>query len=425
VADDNRDTADAAPCPSPNLRFRTERRCETPAVIRQPFRVVPAGKLAHSDRVRWRQWLYQDADLPPSPFLTAEYAEHAHAIVPGGEVARIERGGSTVGFWAFQRRGGAIQPLGAPLTDYQGVVSSPEVASDIGTLIGAAGANRYCFTGLNLPGPPRGQVVNRTPMIADLRGGFEAYYARRSKLFRKYFNDKRRLIRQFEGEIGPATFTWHDDDPLALKWLLDRKRAQFRETAQYDIFSCGWTERLLRRLVDVRTPRFGGSISTMRAQGKLIAAVYTLRAGPACHIWFPAYDPAHGRFSPGALSMLNLLRLAADEGVEFVDFGLEGDQYKRYFAEPRRLVYEGCIRAAPAPADEPRPSSIVDPRELGRIDRLLLKARRRRFILSACEPEWGGRMVGLMSMTALMIHRRVQWTPTDRDLRRVAHIIIQ
>jgi CelD/BcsL family acetyltransferase involved in cellulose biosynthesis len=390
--------------------------------MRQALHISSAGKLTQDDCARWDRWLRMGADLPASPFLTPEFAELARATVPGGEVARIELEGATVGFWALQRRGGTLQPLGAPLNDYQRLVSSPEISADIGALISAAGANRYCFTGLTLPFQPRGQIVTRTPMIADLRDGFDSYFARQSNLNRKYFNDKRRLIRQFELEAGPATFLWHDDDPLALSWLLDRKRAQFRATAQYDIFSCGWTEGLLRRLLDMRTPSFGGSISTMRAQGRLIAAVYTIRAGSACHIWFPAYDPEYGRFSPGALSMLNLLRLAADEGVRFVDFGLEGDQYKRYFAEPRQQVYEGCIRAAPALASEPRPSSIVDPRELGRLDRLLLKARRRRFILSACEPQWQGRMVGLMSMTASMIHRRVQWPPAHQGLRRMAHI---
>lgn len=343
--------------------------------------------LTASERGAWRAMVDASPALR-SPYFSVDYALAADGIVPGATVAVVHRAGEIVGFLPFQKRGGAAQPLGAPLCDYHGLISAPDAAIDLPRVLQLAGVGAYRFGGLVAAQPPEGaRAFAHAAMRADLSEGLEPWLAARPSA-RKFFKDKERARRAAERDLGALEFQMEDDAPDLLDWVIAGKREQYRRTARHDIFACGWTEQFLRRLWEERTPGFGGRIATLRAGGALIAAEFGLRAGPVRHIWFPTYEPSVSRWGPGTLLMISMTRAAAeDPTVSELDYGREGDSYKRFYADPVGVVYEGGLdlngwrqvsaRAADAAlAAAPGLKPLAEVRE---------RMRRRFEIITACE----------------------------------------
>ena len=348
--------------------------------------VLRAGALTRSERDAWRAFTAASPSFR-SPFFSLDFALVADEIAPEAGVAVIHRAGEIAGFLPFQKRGGIVQPLAAPLCDYHGVIAAPGERIDLAEVIRLTGAGAYRFNGLVGPHAPEGgRAFAHASLRADVSAGLEAWLDARPQT-RKFFKDKERARRAAERDLGPLEFRMEDDTPGLLPFVIAHKRDQYRRTARHDVFGCGWTGELLRRLWDQRTPEFGGRISTLRAGGRLIAAEYGLRAGPVRNIWFTVYDPDLSRWGPGTLLMINMLKGAAnDETLNELDFGREGDAYKRYYADPGETVFEGTVavdawrkvstQAADATLAAPPFKRVAEVRE---------RMRRRFDIITACE----------------------------------------
>jgi hypothetical protein len=50
------------------------------------------------------------------------------------------------------------------------------------------------------------------------------------------------------------------------------------------------------------------------------------------HWWFPAYDPAFARDSPGLVLLAELLGAADEAGIGLLDFGKGDEDYKAWFS---------------------------------------------------------------------------------------------
>ena len=142
-------------------------------------------------------------------------------------------------------------------------------------------------------------------------------------------------------------FTFGRDDPGALGVILRLKREQMLRAGQHDIFACGWTERLLRRLLEETDADFGARIAVLRTGSDIAAAEIGLGSGGAYHLWFPVYDHAYARYSPGSLMTLDTIEAAATLGMRSVDFGAGGEDYKTAFADPGAVVLEGAVLTSP------------------------------------------------------------------------------
>jgi CelD/BcsL family acetyltransferase involved in cellulose biosynthesis len=222
-------------------------------------------------------------------------------------------------------------------------------------------------------------------MVADLSGGFEAYLANRRLAGQgDFLKDKRRRMKMLVRDHAPVELAFGADDPGALGYVLRLKKEQFARGGQHDIFACGWTEALLRRLLEHPDPDFGARIAVLRTGEAIVAAEIGLISGGAYHLWFPVYDPAFHRYSPGQLMTLETLKLLAARGVRTVDFGAGGEDYKRAFADPGEAVFEGQVLASPVRAAVASALGLKrQRRKLGRrIDRIV-----------ACEPKLAGRVI--------------------------------
>lgn len=350
---------------------------------------VRAVELGAVERARWNV-LRASNRLLASPYFDLRYIDVAADVAPGARVAIIRQHGDIVGFLPFQRRGGLLQPLAAPMSDFHGVVAEPNAQLDLPDILRQLGAERTRVRGWIGPVGDQTEPSVRPAMAADLSAGFAAYEAGRNAAFLK---DKRRRRRALERDHGPVSFSFDAPTPAMLDQIIAGKRQQLHRTQQYDIFACGWTAALLHRLAQSAEPDFGLKLATLRAGDTIVAAEVGLTSGERHHLWFPIYDAAYGRFSPGSLMTLETLRAAAAQGISRVDFGPGEEAYKHDFADPAEPVFEGVIHARPAMA-------------LG-LERLpgMTRLARRFDRITACEPSLMGQVRGASSFVTAMSRR--------------------
>ena len=87
------------------------------------------------------------------------------------------------------------------------------------------------------------------------------------------------------------------------------------------------------------------------ADGAPVAGHLGLRQGSVIAAWFPAYDTAFRRYSPGLLQHLAMAHDAAADGVEVIDLGRGDKTYKDELKTREITVAEGRVtRAVPSAA---------------------------------------------------------------------------
>ncbi|WP_426036027.1 GNAT family N-acetyltransferase [Brevundimonas sp. DC300-4] len=357
--------------------------------------VVKADQLTVADRVLWRAMVEANPDLS-SPYFRWEFTEIAARISPDAAVAIFSRGGRTIGYFPHQRRGSAIQPLGAPMNDYHGVIAMPGEAPSLATVAALLNAPR-----LNVSawvGPSGAGELRETLMTVTPEEGFDAWYVERRQTWGKYFKDKERARRSLEAELGPIRVQRGLTDPALLDQLIGLKRDQYARTGRHDIFACGWTRDLLHALMASEHEDFGASMAALWAGDRLTAIEYSLHAGDRYHFWFPAYEPALARCSPGILLTMDTMRLGCDAGFRVFDFGFGGEGYKKYFCNATQTVREAVIV-------KPGVGSMLSDAAVGLLntaaggqgERLRTSVRRRWAAIEACETTSANRLMGAVA----------------------------
>ena len=350
--------------------------------------------LGDADWAIWRAMLEANPALA-SPYFRPEFARVAGRVSPGAAVAVFSRDGETVGFFPHQRRGGAMQPLAAPMNDYHGIIAFPGEAPSLeeaAEVLGAARLNLTAWVG------PTGLGEDRRTVQVELDGsGYDGWYAGRRVTFGKFFKDKERARRSMEAELGPLRVEHGLRDAALLDWLIDLKRDQYRRTGRHDIFACGWTADLLHALLKEEGEGLGASLAALWAGDRLTAVEYSLHAGDQYHFWFPGYEPSLARCSPGILLSLDTMRLASAHGYRTFDFGFEGEHYKKYFCNGFRVVREAVVLKPGLGATLSQAAvGALNLAGSGRGERLRTSVRRRWAAIEACETTPTARMQGAM-----------------------------
>lgn len=363
----------------------------------------------------WREWTATNPTLT-SPYFRWDYAEIAGRVCPGAALAVFRRVGRIVGFFPFQRRGRAVQPLGAPMNDYHGVIAPAEETISLEEVARLLKASRLSVPGWI--GAGEAGCARQTVQVVMPESGYDAWYAERRATYGKYFKDKERARRSLEAELGPMRVERALRDPDMLDRLIELKAAQYRRSGLHDIFACGWTRDLLQALMADPRADFGASMAAMHAGDKLVAVEFSLYAGRHYHFWFPVYEPALARCSPGILLSMDTMRLAAAEGFRVFDFGFEGETYKKYFINARQTVREAIVvRPGPVQALGDLTAAALS-RVGGRGEALRTSLRRRWSTIEACEPTAAGQVRGA-AVAARALARKA--TAAKRTTARVAH----
>ncbi len=308
------------------------------------------GELTTADRTAWsdlqsRAWDSGYQGLA-NPFLAPEFATAVARQRRGVRVAVIRERGEPVAFFPFQRGAlGVGRAVGLGLSDCQGMVHRPGFRFDARELLRACGLAVWEFDHLVDGQPPfEGGATGSFPSpVMDVAAGYPAYLEqlreRAPKFTRTTLAKERRLGR----DVGEVSYVHDERDPAALRTLMAWKSAQYRRTGRSDRFARPWIVRLVEQLLHTRGDSFAGLLSVLYAGGRPIAAHFGLRSQRVLSCWFPAYDTAFSKYSPGLVLHLRMAEGAAADGMSYLDLGRGEKDYKESLKTRELLVHEGWV----------------------------------------------------------------------------------
>lgn len=313
----------------------------------------PFSRLSEEDLLTWRNLLAQAA--PGGAFFSPAYARAVHETGRAElRIVLLRRAGVLVGVMGLQRahgwlgRLGLFEPLGGAMTDYFGLVATPDVVTDWASLLSGAGVHCLYFTHLDESQRAHGLqgdapcVGLRTVVHAD--GGAAHWQALRQR-DKKLVSDTERRERKLIQDHGEPVFRLVSDQPLVdLRELVRLKNAQYVRTGKERGALLDDTNvKLLEALLQADDPHARPRLSTLKVGGRLVAGHFGLQCGETLHYWFPVYDEAFAAYSPGRLLMKHVLHAASEAGIRVIDRG-EGDTVaKREFATESHRFLNGLL----------------------------------------------------------------------------------
>ena len=281
-----------------------------------------------------------------SPFLSPEFTIAVGRLRQAAVVAVLTEGQDITGFFPFERRRLRVGvPIGAGLTDCQGLVHAPGAKWDGRALLRACGISSWRFDHLvtgQEPFEAYRAALAPSPVI-DLSCGFAAYHASLRAAAPDFCRELARKARKLAREVGELCLVTYSRDVDVLRTLMGWKSVQYRRTGRIDRFSEPWVIELLDSLLATRTGGLSGVLSMLYAGDAPVAGNFGLRSGPVLAGWCSAYDTRFARFSPGLIHHLRLAEESAAAGVQLVDLGKGTKQYKETLKSGDQFVAEGIV----------------------------------------------------------------------------------
>ncbi|MFD7709004.1 GNAT family N-acetyltransferase [Streptomyces sp. NPDC059785] len=314
------------------------------------FSVYRPGELSAADRLAWTA-LQSKAHLNGSPglanpFLSPEFTLAVGRCRRGVRIAAVREDGEPAAFFPFQRTvTGVGRAVGLGVSDCQGLVHRPGFQWDARALLHSCGLAVWEFDHLVEGQAPFEAGASGTfpSPVMDIDQGYDTYLRRlreRSPKFTRTTLAKERRLGRDHGEVRYV----HDErDPAALRTLMGWKSAQYRRTGRSDRFAHPWITALARQLFHTRSESFAGILSVLYAGGRPVAAHFGLRTERVLACWFPAYDPAFSKYSPGLILHLRMAEAAAADGIAQLDLGRGQKEYKDSLKTRELNVSEGWV----------------------------------------------------------------------------------
>lgn len=369
-------------------------------------RIVSIEDMSAAEIVLWNDWACQDGQLV-SPYLRFEFAEIVARTRQDVRVAILEDETGIAGFFPHHAPcGGIIRPVGAPMSDYQGIVGRPGARFDVGQLVRACGTSALVFDNWHCPkgGLPRSRQERDGSVVVDLKHGAEAYFAERRSLHKDHFKKTARRQRAAERDFGPVRVELGDPKGEAFAQLQAWKSEQYVTTGKLDVFSIGWVRDVLRDLRRREGQEFSGLTAALWFGDRLAAVEFGLVGGDVYHSWFPAYDPELAKYSPGLLLLHGLFEQAHERGLSRIDLGRGGAHYKKYYAsyeiplDQGRLLVPGLASAGILSWEMTERLAGVMP---DRLASLPVRLRRRWSQVSAFQPRLAPRLASFTASISL------------------------
>lgn len=293
-----------------------------------------------------RQWEQLRATNPiyASPFYSPHFTMAVGEVRRDAQVAIFEQDGRIVGFLPFHRvRGRIAKPIGGHLNDYHGAVLAPGFTLADPGLLNAAGLDAYDFD--HLPrqfgcGLKATDVGEASPQM-DLSAGYEDCIAAKGDSWKRGQRDMARKLRKMEREVGPVRFEFSSDSSALFELHTQMRNTLYRRMGLRSDYCTGWEGEVLHSLRNTERPGFRSTLSVLFAGSQPVAAHFGLVSGGVLHWWFPAYDLAVQRYSPGLQLIDGCARQAISEGISIIDFGKGDDRYKALFADRSTPMLKG------------------------------------------------------------------------------------
>nr|WP_202498614.1 GNAT family N-acetyltransferase [Streptomyces sp. SID5469] len=306
--------------------------------------------MSAADRAAWTA-LQSKAHLDGSPelanpFLSPEFTLAVGRCRRGVRIAVAREDGEPAAFFPFQRTAtGVGRAVGLGVSDCQGLVHRAGFTWDAQELLQACGLALWEFDHLVAGQAPfeAGAAGTFPSPVMEVDQGYEAYLrglrARSPKFTRTTLAKERKLGR----DTGGVRYVHDERDPAALRTLMTWKSAQYRRTGRSDRFAHAWITHLVQQLFHSRSEPFAGILSVLYADDRPVAAHFGLRSERVLACWFPAYDPAYAKYSPGLILHLRMAEAAAADGIAHLDLGRGQKDYKDSLKTREIAVSEGWV----------------------------------------------------------------------------------
>jgi len=316
--------------------------------------VIRPHELGPGEIAEWRA-MQQAQPRLASPFLAPEFTIAAGEVLPNAYVAVIHgEGGRIIGFFPFERhRFGVGKPIAGWVTFAQGIVHAPGAEIDPDALLKGAGLDVWEF-GFLVGGQPFARYASTVAesVLLDLTGGYDAYLARVKANSPRTIKTAMTRMRKLAREVGELRVELHSPDPADLRLLMRWKSAQYRRIGRQDRFARRWVAQLVERMHATQAPGCSGTLTMLWAGETPVAGHIGLRTPELLAGWFPAYDAAYAKYSPGLLQHLLMAKAAAEHGIRLMDWSVsQGDDYKQRLRTGGHMVAAGCAwRGSPRAA---------------------------------------------------------------------------
>jgi CelD/BcsL family acetyltransferase involved in cellulose biosynthesis len=221
--------------------------------------VVQPEELGPAELDTWRTLLRESTDLI-SPFLCPEFTVTVGRLRNDVRVAVIEDAGDVVGFFPFQRHPlGVGKPVGAGLTDAQGMILARGLDLDVNDVLQACGLSVWEFDHLVADQFPGHHTSRHPSPIIDLRDGYEAYADTVKRESGKTYRTTQYKTRKIARDFGELHHHYGTRDLAGLRTLIRWKSEQYRRTGRTDRFAHPWIIQLVEDLLQraVGRPRGG------------------------------------------------------------------------------------------------------------------------------------------------------------------------
>ncbi len=309
------------------------------------IRTISAQEVDQGIRIKWQELQKTNPDLA-NPYFSIEYIEAVASVRNDIYLGVMEEESKIIGFFPFQlRKNHFAEPVGGRMSDYQGLIISPNKEWDISDVLRGCNLKRWDFDHLLLSQKPSGSYhhQNDISLTMDISEGFDDYLKTKKTSGSKRLAQFQRKGRKLEREIGPLRFETYSQSDVAFQQVIDWKRDQCIRTGAPDFLDWGWTRSLLEKIWKIKSNDLTGMLSVLYAGDEIVAAHFGMRSSTVCHWWFPTYNPKFSKYSPGGLLLLNLAESMANEGVALIDLGKGKEVYKPSFSTGEIKMSEGSI----------------------------------------------------------------------------------
>ena len=372
---------------------------QTPQDLQLRYEICPPAKMTGDLR---RAWESLRADNPAlySPYFHFDYTAITASLRSDVRIIIAFDGETPLAFLPVQGTKFA-RPVGAPMTDYHGVICAAGTPVDIEAMLSAAGIGAYHYDALTqnaAMSPPE-----TTPCsVINLSAGGPTWRAGQDGSYRRHLKSLRRRIRNSDSEHGEVRAALKTTDKDVFDTVIAWKRAQYARTGKYDVLSADWTRGLLSGLLARPDEDLRIDMHALYFGEKLAAVDMGLTDGRTYHSWITAYDPDLRNYSPGMQLLEQIIEGAQDCSYSTLDLGPGLDGYKRHYAdETFAPVSSGFIAAGGPAAALSRlygaAEAAAERAPIGGLSRLPGKIRRRYSMISACDPTFSGRAKAMVS----------------------------
>ncbi len=362
--------------------------------------IARAKALTTEDR---SAWLDLRADNPAlySPYFHPDYAMLVGELRNDAYIAIARKQGTPVAFLPYQGpkpgKSHFARPIGAPMTDYHGIIHAADMALDPVAFLAQTGIGAFHYWALvgdhqnPIPGQKRDEACAMT-----LPEGPEQWRNGRDSSYRRHLKSHRRRVRKAEETFGPRRFEFSSPDDHVFNTLIQWKKQKFAETGKYDVLGAGWTHELIETLWRRQSPDLRCEMHALYFGEELAAIDLGLTDGVTFHSWIVSYNGDFHSYAPGIQLLEGLIDASPDRGYQRIDLGVGLDGYKRHYATEDIQVSQGFIAVrGPAAAL----SQIY-----GAAERLGEKAlkdapgklRRRYSQIAACDDSFSGRAKAML-----------------------------